>query len=167
VSDSRQLAALARLHELFVEHAIDYWLFGGWAVDFHARKITRPHDDLDVAAWQDDFAGIAELLAADGWRHAPDEGEDGYTAFERDGVRLEVAFLAQDANGVVYTPLRAGGRAEWPAGAFEGDEAELSCVRARVIGLHALKTDKSEVHADPRVAAKDRADVATLAALEP
>jgi hypothetical protein len=44
-----QLSALSHLDELFGQHAIEYWLFGGWAVDFHAGKVTRPHDDLDLA----------------------------------------------------------------------------------------------------------------------
>jgi len=43
------LSALSRLDELFGQHGIEYWLFGGWAVDFHAGKVTRPHDDLDLA----------------------------------------------------------------------------------------------------------------------
>jgi hypothetical protein len=33
-----------------------------------------------------------------------------------------------------------------------------------VIGLDALRADKSEAHDDPRAAAKDRADLATLEA---
>ena len=43
--------------------------------------------------------------------------------------------------------------------------AELLRVRARVISLRALKADKSETRDDPLVAAKDRADVATLSRL--
>jgi hypothetical protein len=42
VSKAEQLVALARVHELLVRHRIEYWLFGGWAVDFHAGAITRP-----------------------------------------------------------------------------------------------------------------------------
>jgi hypothetical protein len=26
-----------------------YWLFGGWAVDFHAGRVTRDHADIDLA----------------------------------------------------------------------------------------------------------------------
>jgi len=34
------------------------------------------------------------LLRADGSQHAPEPNEDGYTGYGRDGVRLELAFLA-------------------------------------------------------------------------
>ncbi len=161
MDESGHLAALARLHELLDRNGIEYWLFGGWAVDFHAGAVTRPHDDLDLAVWLEDLDRIASLLAAEGWRHVPDEDEDGYTAYERGSLRVELAFLARDESGVVYTPLRAG-RASWPVGAFGSDVAELHGVRARVVSLAALRADKAEAHDDPRVAAKDRADLATL-----
>jgi hypothetical protein len=161
VHDDDQLAALASILELLDARGIEYWLFGGWAVDFHAGRVSRPHDDLDLAVWFDDHGRIATLLSRDGWSHAPEAGEDGYTGYERGNVRLELAFIARDANGVVYTPLREG-RGVWPEASFGDDVAELRGVRVRVISLRALKADKSEAHDDPVVAAKDRADLATL-----
>ena len=161
MSEAEQLAALARAHELLERHGIEYWLFGGWAVDFHGGSVTRPHDDLDIAVWLKDHNRIAALLETDGWKHAPEEGEDGYTGYERGPVRLELAFLARGEKGQVYTPLREG-RAAWPDGSFEHDAAELRSVRARVVSLRALKADKSETRDDALVAAKDRADLATL-----
>lgn len=137
-----ELAALARIYELLEANGIKYWLFGGWAVDFHAGSVTRTHDDLDIAVWLNDHNRIAALLAADGWEHAPEEDEDGHTGYERGSVRLEPAFLARGENGEVYTPLREG-RAAWPDGAFESDVAELLGVRASVISLHALEADKA------------------------
>jgi hypothetical protein len=161
MSEAEQLNALARIHELLERHGIEYWLFGGWAVDFHARSVTREHADIDLAVWVDDRDAIAALLAADRWKHAPEGGEDGYTGYEQGTVRLELAFLARGEDGGVYTPLREG-QGTWPANAFERDVAELRGVRARVISLGALLADKSEVRGDAVVAAKDRADVATL-----
>ena len=161
VSEGEQLAALAQVHELLERHGIEYWLFGGWAVDFHAGSVTRAHDDVDIAVWVEDHKRIAGLLAADGWRHAPETGEDGYTGYERGAARLELAFLARDEDGQVHTPLREG-RAAWPDEAFETDIAELRGVRARVISLRALKAEKAEVREDSIVAAKDRADSVTL-----
>jgi hypothetical protein len=156
-----QLAALEELHRLLERHRIEYWLFGGWAVDFHAGAVTRPHDDLDLAVWLADYHRIAALLAAEGWAHAPEEGEDGYTGYARGAVRLELAFLARSEDGQVYTPLREG-QGAWPDGAFADDVAELGGTRARIISLGALRADKSEPRDDPRVAAKDRADLASL-----
>jgi hypothetical protein len=66
--------------------------------------------------------------------------------------------------GTVYTPLRDG-RGSWPDGAFGTDIAELGGVRARVVSLRALRADKSQAHTDPRVAAKDEADLRTLSRL--
>ena len=156
-----QLAALGSICELFDRNEIEYWLFGGWAVDFHARRPSRAHDDLDLAVWAAEHNRIAGLLTSEGWAHAPEPGEDGYTGYERGGVRLELAFLERDEDGEIYTPLQDG-RGSWPDDAFGDNVAELGGVRARVIGLGALRADKSEPHDDLRVAAKDRADLATL-----
>jgi hypothetical protein len=161
VSEAEQLDALARIHELLEQRGIEYWLFGGWAVDFYARSITRAHADIDIAVWVDDHDRIAALLVADGWKHAPQDDEDGYTGYEHGIVRLELAFLVRGEDGQISTPLREG-RGAWPAVAFENDLAELRGVRARVISLGALRADKSEVRGDAVVAAKDRADVETL-----
>ncbi len=160
--DEDQLVALASIQALLDPLGIEHWLFGGWAVDFHAGRVSRPHEDLDLAVWLVDRDRIASLLATDGWRHAPEEGEDGYTGYRRQDVRLELAFLARGTNGDIYTPLKEG-RATWPEASFGDDVAELRGVRIRLVSLNALKADKSEVRDDPQVAAKDRADLATLA----
>src|ERR1700733_8683779 len=99
-----QLAALADIDQHLQRQHIDYWLFGGWAVDFHVGRITRAHGDLDIAVWWDDRDRVAAALTSSNWTHRSDSAEDGYTSYDRDGVRLEVAFIARDANGVVYTP---------------------------------------------------------------
>ena len=130
MSEAEQLAALARIHCVLEREAIEYWLFGGWAVDFHAGSVTRPHDDLDLAVWHEDRDRIQALLSADGWKHAGEQGEDGYTGYVRGTVRLELAFLARDEDGRVYTPLKEG-RGDWRDGAFGNDIAELRGVRSR------------------------------------
>ena len=161
VHADEQLTALSELHELLDGRGIEYWLFGGWAVDFHAGAVSRAHDDLDLAVWAADRARVASLLSGAGWRLEADESAHGYVVYVRAAVRVEVAFLARGSGAEVYTPL-ADGRASWPDGAFGEDVAELRGVRARVIGRAALVAEKSEVRDDPVVAAKDRADVQTL-----
>jgi hypothetical protein len=160
-----QLETIGWLHTLLGEQGIDYWLFGGWAVDFHAGRVTRDHEDVDLAVWQSDFDLISGLLEAHGWAHAPEPGEDGYTGYEREGVRVELAFLACDEAGAVYTPLTDGGRGNWPVGSFGDAIGEVNGVQARVVGLASLIEDKSGRRHDPAVTAKDQADVATLTSL--
>ena len=155
------LAALAELDQLSSGHKVAYWLFGGWAVDFHAGRVTRAHDDIDIAIWSHDGARLATLLRDRGWLHCPEADEDGYTRYERNGIRLEVAFVERDQRGHGYTPL-SGGRGEWPADSFGDDVAELDGVRARVVSRASLIADKSIVRSDPLTAAKDRADIASL-----
>jgi hypothetical protein len=165
VTNGAQLRALDEVHRRFEVEGVQYWVFGGWAVDFHAGAVTRPHDDLDIAIWLHDLTAVADLLRQDGWTHEPEHAEDGSTAFTRDGVRLELALLQRDDGDEPYTPLAEGRRAGWAAGAFGEEMRTLSGVRARVIGLTALREEKSGLHADPAAAAKDRRDRATLEGL--
>src|SRR4051812_17097275 len=124
-----QLETIGWLHTVLGEQGIDYWLFGGWAVDFHAGRVTRDHSDVDVAVWRSDLDLISGLLEAQGWARAPDPGEQGYTGYEREEVRVELAFLARDEAGTVYTPL-PDGRGDWPAGSFGDAMAEMNVVHA-------------------------------------
>jgi hypothetical protein len=156
-----QLTALAELDQAMAAQGIAYWLFGGWAVDFHAGRVTREHADIDIAVWSSDAEPLAALLLDRGWRHAPEAGEDGYTCYVRTGLRLEVAFLARDELGCIYTPLRDG-RGEWPADSFGDAVADLRGVHAHVVGRESLIADKSTTRGDRETMAKDRADVASL-----
>jgi hypothetical protein len=99
-----------------------------------------------------------------GWFEVTEHEEDGYLAYERRGVRLELALLARDEAGIPYTPLGQG-RGDWPPGSFGDVVAELDGVHARVVGLASLIADKAGPREDPLALAKDRADVAVLASL--
>jgi hypothetical protein len=131
-----------------MQNGIRYWLFGGWAVDFYAGTITRAHDDVDIAVSLGDHDRIAALLGREGWVHAPEPDEEGGTGYEREGVRLELTFLEQ---------------VPWPADAFGADRGELDGVGANLVALAALRRGKATARDEPGDAAKDRADVATLA----
>jgi dihydrofolate reductase len=161
---ARQLAALADVDRLLREERLEYWLFGGWAVDFYAGRITRPHFDVDIAIWIEALPLLDAALCSAGWRHAPDPEEDGGTGYERGGVRLELTYLVRRADGSVVTPLRDF-EATWPEGAFGADTRELKGVHARIVGLDALASGKAAPRDDPDDAAKDRADFDVLSDL--
>ena len=164
--EARQLAALAQVHDRLGHAGLDYWLFGGWAVDFYAGSVTRSHDDVDIAVWLDDLPRIASLLEEDGWRHAPHEDEDGGTGYEREGVRLELMFLSRGPAGEAFTPF-AHGRADWGDATFGDDARELDGVRARLMALEPLRLGKSFPREDLEDAVKDRADFERLSRVAP
>jgi Aminoglycoside-2''-adenylyltransferase len=153
-----QLAAIGRLDKLFDRDRVDYWLFGGWAVDFHAGVVTRDHADIDIVVWRTDAAAVHALLTGDGWAKMPEQ--DGYTTYTRHGLHLDLAFLARDGEAV-YTPLESG-RGEWPAGSFGEDVGEVGGAHARVVSAGSLLVDKSQHRDDLTSAMKDAADVAVL-----
>jgi hypothetical protein len=159
-----QLGTIGWFDALLTGQGLDYWLFGGWAVDFHVGRVTRDHADIDVAVWAADLDRIRALLETERWIHTPEPGEDGYISYERHGVRLELAFLASDKTGTIYTPL-VEGRGDWPASSFGDDRLELGGVSARVVSLRSLIEDKSGTGRDPVAAEKDSSDVALLSSL--
>jgi dihydrofolate reductase len=163
-ASSPQLAALAEVASHLDRARIEYWLFGGWAVDFYAGRMTRPHSDVDIAVWLDDVPQISRLLEAASWTHAPEPDEDGGTGYERAGVRLELTFLVRDASGRIRTPLDAF-EAVWPDGAFGQDVRELDGVRARLVSRAALTSGKATPRDEPGDAAVDAADLAVLEGL--
>jgi hypothetical protein len=163
---SLQLSALAEVSDSLQTAKIDYWLFGGWAVDFYVGSVTRLHDDVDLAVWLVDVPRITKLLLNNGWRHAPSHDEDGGRGFERGGVRLELTYLVHGGDGLVFIPLRSGvvvfpGKAE-----LAGDVRELRGVQARLIALASLIDGKSTPRDDLEDAVKDRADFTQLSRLQ-
>jgi len=162
---SLQLSALAEVSESLQKAGIDYWLFGGWAVDFYVGSVTRLHDDVDLAVWFVDVPKIANLLVINGWLHAPSDDEDGGTGFERGGVRLELTYLVRGDDGLASIPLRSGA-VVWPGDdALADDVGELRGVRSRLVGFESLLHGKTTPRDDVEDAAKDRVDFTHLSRL--
>jgi hypothetical protein len=158
---NEQLAALRDVAAEFDANDVEYWLFGGWAVDFYVGFVTRSHDDIDLAIWLADMPRITPLLEAAGWTDLEDPDTDGI-AFGRDGVRLELTYLYKDDEGAIYTPLRDGRRGTWTTEALGADLEMLKGVRARVISLGPLTRMKERGRDDPLYVAKDTADAEVL-----
>jgi aminoglycoside-2''-adenylyltransferase len=158
------LSALADVGERLDRGGFDYWLFGGWAVDFHLGTVTREHDDIDLAMWLHDAEAVRSLLQAHAWQHKPLPDEDGGTGYERGPVRVELTYLTSDDTGRISIPLRDGD-ALWSEEPLGNEVRELLGVRARVIPLALLRAGKSSPRHDHDEAAKDRADFQSLSRL--
>jgi hypothetical protein len=155
-----QLEGLRDVVAAFDAAGIEHWLFGGWAVDFHAGQVTREHGDLDLGIWLDDMPRIDEVLAAGGWADLRDPDVDGGKAFGRGDVRLELTYLYRDLEGEIYTPLQDGTRGRWTEQALADEFGELDGVRCRVVSLASMIWMKERARNDT-----DRADYDVLRAL--
>ena len=155
-----QAAAIVECALRFDAAGIEYWLFGGWAVDYHAGRVTRPHDDVDFVIWVHDHDTVIEML------HAADfEPLRPPLAFIRNGVEFEITLIDRAPTGAIVTP----GFESWPwdPGTFRDDVLALHGHPVRVVsiaGLLAVKTEW-ELHFGEPPRPRDLADAQTLRAL--
>ena len=164
-SAEEQLAAIANLSRILDQHRVDYWLFGGWAVDFCVGAVTREHDDIDVAAWRHDYDAIRAALEAAGWRHTPVADEVVGTRYQWRLAQVEFTFVEADDQGRIVIPL-PDQPIVWSTKSFGGDRRELLAVNSRTIPLALLRAGKSLPRQGAAEAAKDRADFQALSRLE-
>lgn len=142
-----------------------YWLIGGWAVDFHLGRVSRPHSDIDFGLDHEDHDRFAAIVARHGFTALPSESPDAVVEYAGPGGHLEVTFLAADDRGRVVTP----GFEHWPYpdGAFGTERVEFRGTTAPVMSIAALIDSKQrwqhEIGEPPRP--HDLADIAALNAL--
>lgn len=159
-----QIAAIGHLDFALGGAGLDYWLFGGWAVDFWVGRVTREHDDVDVAAWRRDYDQIRMALVAAGWLHTPAENEVVGTRYTWQSAEVEFTFVEARGDGSVVIPF-PDNEIVWTSEPFGDERCELQGRFARVIPLDVLRTGKEGLRGAPNDAAKDRADVAALTAI--
>jgi hypothetical protein len=160
-----QLAAIASLSRALEQDAIDYWLFGGWAVDLWVGRLTREHDDIDVAAWRSDYGAIGSALEAAGWRHTPVPDEVVGTRYRWGAAQVEFTFMTTDGDGRAVIPL-PDHPIVWSAEPLGNERRQLRGVSSRIIPLALLKAGKASAREGSAAAAKDRSDAAALKDLE-
>jgi hypothetical protein len=141
---------------------VRWWLFGGWALDFHAGRHTRPHGDIELFVAHEDAGELDESLRALGFSNPaplhPDEGQPYLKAGHEAGVWF-VDLDAPDGRAM------KGRWASWqlPPGSFEEYWLELGGVRARAVSLECLRELKrgfaSQPTGDSALREKDVADL--------
>ena len=93
-----QLDALSELALLFSSHGIEFWLRGGWALDFLLGRETRPHVDVDVVVWGEHRQSPRPLLEDLDYVFV-DRGFRAQMDFTCQDVKLSVILLERQPNG--------------------------------------------------------------------
>ncbi len=159
---SEQLAAIEKLDAALSSAGVEYWLFGGWAVDFWVGRVTRDHHDVDVAAWRLDYDAIHEALVSSGWRHTPAENEVVGTRYTWQESEVEFTFVELRSDGAVTIPIPSQ-VVVWAREPFGEHRRVLRGVSACTIPLDLLRAGKQIEREAPEEGVKDRADSQALA----
>jgi hypothetical protein len=162
-----QLGALAETTRLLADAGVEHWLFGGWAVDFHAGRISREHSDLDVVLRGTDHPQALALLREAGWEERAYEFPAEGSRHERGGVRLELTLVDRGSDGSWRTPGRWVDY-PWPPDPFGATTRTLAGVTCPVVELGALIALKEAFFGvgDRGPDARDAQDLAVLRACE-
>lgn len=155
-----QLGAISSLSSVLDQRGLDYWLFGGWAVDFWVGRVTRPHDDIDIAGWRRDYDEIRAALEGAGWEHTPTPTDLVGTRYRWRSAEVEFTFLNSDPEGKVVIPL--ADPVVWSTEPLGDSRRELLDAGCRVIPLELLRSGKSFAREGAAERAKDRADFEAL-----
>lgn len=133
-----QLSLIRELADLLGKAHLRFWLRGGWALDFHAGRVTRPHKDVDLVTWTRHRGRLRRLLEANGYVTV--RFDEPQVFFEKRGQEVNFAMIKRDSSGQIVTP-----RFEewpWPDGAFSGPPRTLFGVTCRAMTLEALADEK-------------------------
>lgn len=159
-----QLRVISELAGQLERAGIAWWLFGGWAMDFHAGRVTRDHDDIELFVEVDSAERLLELMHGTGFSAPsalhPDEGQP----YLRDGLEVGVWYLERQGN-----ERRLRGRwTGWalPPGSFSAGMARLDDVEAPVVSLECLREMKAGFAAQEHGAALRPKDIADLALID-
>jgi len=95
-----QLKILNEISELFESLNVEFWLRGGWAIDFILGHLTRPHSDIDLNTWITNREKIEQALIKAGFKEDPvsEEFQNRQSNFIKEDVFISIGYLSHDQN---------------------------------------------------------------------
>lgn len=137
-----QLPALESVIRLVEDLGIDFWLAGGWAVDFRVGRITRRHSDVDLVVYHSDRKRTHRGLTAEGFVVLNEDDPDAEMIYRRGDLKVDVTFIRRRDDGTTVTP--GWELWPWPADSFPEDTAYLSGVPSRIVSVDTLLASKTD-----------------------
>ncbi|MBP0725803.1 hypothetical protein J5Y03_11535 [Bacillus sp. RG28] len=106
-----QLKVLKEISTLSEAIGIEFWLRGGWAIDFLLGKITRSHDDIDIITWINNREQLEYELSKVGYVQTPvkEEFRLRQSDFLKDNVEITFGYITHSEGG----SLIMNGLPEW------------------------------------------------------
>lgn len=90
-----QLQVISEICTISKTNGIEFWLRGGWAIDFLLGKITRPHDDIDLVTWIKNRERLEDELGRAGYEKTFVKGEfcDRQSDFYKGNVEITFSYI--------------------------------------------------------------------------
>jgi len=106
-----QLKILDEVSIITEELEIEFWLRGGWAIDFLLGKINRRHEDIDLVTWVQNRESLEKALIKSGFEQVPvrEQYRDRQSDFRKDDVEVTFGYITHSSNG----SLIMNGLPEW------------------------------------------------------
>ena len=160
-----QFRLIDKVADLLSDAGIVFWLSGGWAVDFHLGRVTRPHSDIDFIVNLDDRSRLRRLLEQDGIVATWVDKAGGVEWFESDGTRIEITYITKSNDASLVTPGYESW--PWPADSFPDEDVTFEGITVRAVSVAGLLDMKSrwEENLGEKPRPHDLADIEVLETL--
>ncbi|HEX6508397.1 MAG TPA: aminoglycoside adenylyltransferase [Chloroflexota bacterium] len=165
--NERQLALIREFASICTAASIEFWLRGGWAMDFFLGRITRNHEDIDLFVWAEDAPRLAGKLQRSGFvelRGPPPEVQRDFT---KNGEELQIALLDRNRAGEVVVAGGPWAGAPWPNGMLDGAPGRIGALVCPIVNPQVqieIKEKFREWRPDLPQHEKHQADIASLRA---
>jgi hypothetical protein len=131
--EQRQLALIDEFVGLASDAGVEYWLRGGWALDFLLGRVTRPHGDIDFFMWATDAAAFAGLLEQQGFEEVPGPPREQQRNFVKEGEEFHVGLLRREPSGEVVVAGGPHEGAAWPERMLGDHVGRIGDVACRIV----------------------------------
>lgn len=111
VQTETQIKIIDELSTISENIGAQFWLRGGWAIDFMLGKVTRPHSDIDIVTWITNREKLEFALLKAGYEQVlvGEEFRNRQSDFVKNDVVVTIVYLTYDVNG----NLIMNGLPEW------------------------------------------------------
>ncbi|MGM7681364.1 nucleotidyltransferase domain-containing protein [Cytobacillus sp. Hm23] len=137
-----QLTVLSDISSISATLKIEFWLRGGWAIDFLLGKVTRPHDDIDIVTWIHDRERLENELKKAGYEQTPvrKEFRNRQSDFKKDSVEITYSYITYSENGkLIMNELPEW---VWRADSLSSQRFMLHGISAKVLNPRQLLEEK-------------------------
>ncbi len=131
-----QLRLIEEIRDILAVMHVRWWLFGGWAVDFHLGSVSRKHGDIEFSIWSVDAERVSRAFLDAGFVPQKIPFPDEAIEFTKDGQLICAVLLVDTAEGIVVPGRWTDW--PWPWDAFDGPPGRIGGLAVPVVTVEAL-----------------------------